>query len=105
MFGVSIYHAQAFMKTALKHPQLHLYLHVFASVWWIVWISSLWLWSAHIRFVLLLGGSCQALLLLVISVWFFRLQPNLKRGVFVAVWGVYWVGMLVYWLFTVTFCL
>lgn len=99
MFGVSIYHAQAFMKTALKHPQLHLYLHVLASVWWIVWISSLWLWSPHIRFVLLLGGSCQALLLLVISVWFFRLQPNLKRGVFVAVWGVYWVGMLVYWLF------
>ncbi|MFM7697455.1 MAG: hypothetical protein ACKO5X_02330, partial [Limnohabitans sp.] len=99
MFGVSIYHAQAFMKTALKNPQLHSYLHALACSWWVVMLGSVWLWSPYIRLVLLLGGSFLALQLMVISFWFYSLQPSLKRGVFMAVWVVYLVGMLVYWLF------
>jgi signal transduction histidine kinase len=99
LFAVSIYHAQAFMKTSLQHPRLHACMHVLAGIWWVVLLGFLWLGSQHMRFVLLLGGSLHALLLLAVSVWFFRLQPSLKRGIFIAVWVVYLLGMLVYWLF------
>ena len=99
LFAVSIYHAQAFMKTSLQHPRLHACMHVLAGIWWVALVGFLWLGSQHMRFVLLLGGSLHALLLLAVSVWFFRLQISLKRGIFIAVWVVYLLGMLVYWLF------
>jgi signal transduction histidine kinase len=99
LFGVSIYHAQAFMKTSADHPRLHACMHVLANVWWVVIVGCVWQWSQHIRFVLLMGGSIYALLLLAVSIWFYRLQPCLNRSVFVAVWVVYLLGMLVYWLF------
>ena len=99
LFAVSIYHAQAFMKTSLNHTRLHACMHGFASVWWVVLVGCLWLWPQHMRFVLLLGGSLHALLLLAVSVWFYRLQPSLNRSIFIVVWVVYLLGMLVYWLF------
>lgn len=99
LFAVSIYHAQAFMKTSLNHTRLHACMHGFAVVWWAVLLVCLWLWPQHMRFVLLLGGSLHALLLLAVSIWFYRLQPSLNRSIFIVVWVVYLLGMLVYWLF------
>ena len=99
LFGISIYHAQAFMKTSMNHPRLHRVMHGLALVWWMVFVGSLMLWPHNMRFVLLIGGSLHASWLLAISAWHYRLLPSLKRAVFVSVWVVYLFGMLIYWLF------
>ena len=99
LFGVSIYHAQSFMQTDKHHPRLHTALHLAAGVWWMVLCASIHVWPQHLRSVLLFGGSLHALMLLFISLWFYRQRQSLNRAVFVSVWVIYLVGMLVYWLF------
>ena len=99
LLGVSIYHAQSFMKTATHYPRLHDGLSKLVNAWWMVFLMCCWVWPKQIRFVLLLGGSAHAVVMLLISAWFYQRQPSLKRGVFCAVWVVYLLGMLVYWLF------
>ena len=99
LFGVSIYHAQSFMQTDEHHPRLHVALHLAAGVWWMVLCVSIYVWPQHLRSVLLFGGSLHALMLLFISVWFYRQRQGLNRAVFVSVWVIYLLGMLVYWLF------
>ena len=61
--------------------------------------ASIHVWPQHLRSVLLFGGSLHALMLLFISLWFYRQRQSLNRAVFVSVWVIYLVGMLVYWLF------
>ena len=99
LFGVSIYHAQSFMQTAKHHPRLHMALHAAAFVWWMVLSLCVYGWAQQLRSVLLFGGSVHALMLLYISVWFYRQRQSLNRAVFVSVWVVYLLGMGVYWLF------
>lgn len=99
LFGCSIYHAQAFMNTAINHPRLHDYLNKLVNSWWLVFVICWWAWPMHIRLVLLIGGSAHAVLMLLISAWFYQRQSCLSRGVFCAVWVVYLLGMMVYWLF------
>ena len=99
LFAVGICHAQAFMKTSQNHPLLHRWMRALTMFWLVVFFMGWWLGPAHVRMLLLVGGSLHASGLLAISVWYYRLLPSLKRGVFVSVWVVYLVGMLVYWLF------
>ena len=99
LFGVSIYHAQSFMQTDKYHPRLHTALHLAAGVWWMVLCASIYVWPQQLRSVLLFGGSLHALMLLFISLWFYRQKQSLNRAVFVSVWVIYLVGVLVYWLF------
>jgi len=99
LFGVSIYHAQSFMQTDKHHPRMHLALHLAAGVWWVVVCLHIYAWPKHLRSVLLFGGSLHALILLFISLWFYRQKQSLNRAVFVSVWVIYLVGVMVYWLF------
>jgi len=99
LFGVSTYHAQAFLNTALHYPALHKGLHMAAASWWMTLATCLWLYPNEIRWILLLGGNVHAFIMLFVSVWHFHRQPGFKRAVFVSVWVVYLLGMLIYWLF------